>query len=328
MTNTTIPLWVVFGFQSSVVAASFVAVILVLVLQQKSLYHDAVLEKIDLHQQRTESSVISPLTAREDRFKQLNRQAQNTPSMWYADNMTQASDAVRQFNNFGYYFCMDDPLVYSVFQHVRHSSLTDSSGKRLWGINGVAKNGYIITFSPSWSQNESTTLYIHPSYPLQYGITTQSTLLVTHEEWSLSMRKQLSCGWGRGGVTYSTISKTFTVMSGLGCPLIVDSATQESILFVAYSFNVSYMSTSMTDALLSPTTQLLLYDEVSNVIMTTRNLNQPDFNVATLDMWNLTTFPDQQFIGRFREYAEVKCMPEKNCTTLLEEVDSSSPSGT
>ena len=61
----TIPLWLVFTLQSVVVAGAFIAVILVLTLQQQDQYKASVFNEIELQQRLNENTILTPILNRE-----------------------------------------------------------------------------------------------------------------------------------------------------------------------------------------------------------------------------------------------------------------------
>ena len=241
MPSCTIPLWLVFSLQSLVVMVSFIAVILVLVLQQQDQYKSSVFEKINLQQQRSEYTIMSPITAREGRFKQLSDQFQQSPDMWYTDTMSQAtSPALQRFFNFTYFLCRNDPLVYSVYQHLRHSNLTHANGDPIYGI--AAMNDGLLTIQSHWDSSNLATAFIHPTYPLTYTTSIVSSLAVSQDVFSYVLRSVTSPRWGLGTIVYNSLNGATTVVTGLLYPVIVDPITQQANLSFVHAFNVSYMT--------------------------------------------------------------------------------------
>ena len=266
----TIPLWLVFALQSLVVMVSFIAVILVLVMQQQSQFKTAVFEKIDLHQQRSEYVITSPLVTRESRFKQLSEEFLLKPDMWYEDTMNQFSPALQRFYNFSYFLCRNDPLIHSVYQHLRHSSLTHSNGDPIYGVTGMNKD--LITLQSHWDDSNLATVYVHPTYPLTYTISLVSPIPVSQDPFSLALRNITAPQWGLGTVLYNSITGETTVASGLAFPVIIDPVKKQSVLQFVYAFNVSYMTNTVDSALLSPQSKLLLFDHLSSSVATRGNL--------------------------------------------------------
>jgi hypothetical protein len=118
----TIPLWLVFSLQSLIVAGAFIAVILVLVLQQRSQFKKAVFDKIDLQLHLAEVALVGPLITREKSFQQLVDRLEADPSLnlrMQAHNDL-SSPNIQLFLNLTAFNIFSDPLAYTLYQHRMH----------------------------------------------------------------------------------------------------------------------------------------------------------------------------------------------------------------
>ena len=98
----TVPLWGIFIIQSLVVAGAFVAVILVLTLQQRSDFQDALFKELSLRQVNTRESFLAPARQEEALMNALvDDLSKNTDRRAILTDDTDTLDDLRDFYNGG-----------------------------------------------------------------------------------------------------------------------------------------------------------------------------------------------------------------------------------
>ena len=302
-----IPLWLVFGLQSLIVTLSFIAVILVLVLQQQDQYRQSVFDKVGLMQDNADKAMTAPIITRERINAQVATRLTLDTSLWYRYNDSIHDAHIQRFLNLTYFMIYKDPISYAVFQY-RLDPYHLTPGRV--GVTSLiyAAAGITADLIAVVSTFNNTVIFApNPTYPLQFGITAKAPL-----EFRGGLINTFSTPkWGGSTVLDDTVNNRVRFVALLAYPLEFNTTANASSLSLAYSIDVHYLIDLTASALLTPNTQALLVDRQTDGILAGINTGASLYYNATI-AWYLDTYPNRDVVAKFRE-ADASCRFESNC---------------
>jgi class 3 adenylate cyclase/HAMP domain-containing protein len=314
MSKCTIPLWLVFTLQSLIVCGAFLAVILVLSLQQQDQYKASVFREIELQQAVSNNALTSPIITRERILSQLARRMDRDPSLWFNIGDTMQSVNIQRFMNLTYFTMYEDPIAYVITQFRRAPSANDTNATSLsdlnYGFAGITSDLLLLVSN----FNDTAIIAPNPAYPLQFGFTFEVPSVIQGDQ---TVRSPVTI-WGGSLVFVDFVSGATKFISSLSYPLVYNSSLGIVELSLAYSIDVHYLVGLTKSSLLTPDSEAILVERQTGNILANFNVGATLFNAATTLPWSTTTFPNQDVVAEFQSL-DATCSLANNCTKYAEE---------